>query len=136
MNPPRKIILGVTESDAHVVANHLICHLLKLAGFEVVNLGACTPAKEFIDVLAVVIGSLNGHAYDDLKPLQQYHDAGAIRWPVILGGNLSVGAHKQAQENRRFEALGVRHVLEGIDQLIPLLTALQDNPHFSDRKVG
>ena len=73
---PRVVILGVAASDAHAVANQLIAMMLRQQGFVVVNLGVCTPLEEFAEATrahpqaeAVLIGSLNGHAYEDLKDL-------------------------------------------------------------------
>ena len=64
------IILGVAESDAHAVANHLIAMHLREHGFDVLNLGVCTPLADFAaahlahpETNAVVIGSLNGKDY-------------------------------------------------------------------------
>lgn len=129
--PARTVLLGVAASDAHAVANQLICRHLRGHGFHVVNLGVCTPLTEFADALdrepaaeAVVIGSLNGHAYSDLVDLPELRRRGRLRRPVILGGNLSVGAHKQAGDLRRLGALGVDHILHDVAELVPLLDAL------------
>lgn len=45
----RLVILGVAASDSHAVANHLIAHALRGLGFEVENLGTCTPVEEFAE---------------------------------------------------------------------------------------
>lgn len=124
----RKVILGVTESDSHVVANHLIAYYLRSRGFEVVNLGACTPLRDFVaayaehdDAEAILIGSHNGHALRDLAGLDEIKRAGLLDCPVILGGNLSVGAEKGPDEVGQFVALGVDHVLANYESIIPLL---------------
>ncbi|MEW6055797.1 MAG: cobalamin-dependent protein [Bdellovibrionota bacterium] len=129
-----KIILGVTESDAHVVANHLIAYQLRTNGYEVVNLGPCTSVAEFAeaycwnpDASALVIGSLNGHALGDLKELLQYKEEGKIRCPVILGGNLSVGADKNRKDLEKFFEIGVDVVLDSINELLPALEHLNQN---------
>jgi methylaspartate mutase sigma subunit len=126
-----KIILGVAASDAHAVANHLIAHLLRARDYEVVNLGTCTPIAEFIeahrahpDALAVLVGSLNGHARDDLAELPAARAAGELSLPVIVGGNLSVGSEKDGQEAQRLLDLGVDHVLAELSELLPLLERL------------
>jgi len=129
----RKVILGVTASDAHVVGNHLIAFWLREKGFEVVNLGACTPVTEFAeaarnhpDAEALLIGSLNGHAAADLQGLAEAKTSGDIRCPVVIGGNLSVGADKKESDLRRFFSLGVDHVLPSHQELVPLLNRLHE----------
>lgn len=88
------VILGVAASDPHVVANHLIAMHLRENGFEVVNLGACTPALAFMEAwqrhpsaLAILIGSLNGHAVEDLADLALLKRDFQVRCPIIVGGN-------------------------------------------------
>ncbi|MDF5753262.1 cobalamin-dependent protein [Spongiactinospora sp. TRM90649] len=126
----RTVILGVAESDAHAVANHLIAMQLREHGFTVVNLGVCTPLADFADACdahpeaeAVIVGSLNGHARTDLAALPELRAAGRLRLPVVLGGNLSVGSHKSADDHARLRALGVDHLVEDPGEL-PLLLDL------------
>ncbi|GIG90341.1 cobalamin-dependent protein [Plantactinospora endophytica] len=128
---PRTVILGVAASDAHAVANQLICRLLRAHGFHVVNLGVCTPLHEFADALdaepaaeAILIGSVNGHAYADLRDLPELRRQGRLDRPVVLGGNLSVGAHKRSADLDRLTALGVDHIVTGLSELLPLLDTL------------
>ncbi|MFF2148173.1 cobalamin-dependent protein [Kitasatospora sp. NPDC058190] len=137
MNTPsgpgeRMVILGVAESDAHAVANHLIGMQLRGHGFTVLNLGVCTPLEEFADALdahpqaeAVLIGSLNGHAHQDLQGLPELRAAGRLRCPVIVGGNLSVGSHKTEADLERLRELGVDHLLSDADELVLLLDRLR-----------
>jgi methylaspartate mutase sigma subunit len=127
----RKVILGVTESDSHVVANHLIAYHLRTHGFEVINLGACTPVRDFVnayaehlDAEAILIGSNNGHALTDLAGLEQAKHAGLLDCPVILGGNLSVGADKDPDFLRHFAEIGVDHILDRYESIIPLLDGM------------
>jgi methylaspartate mutase sigma subunit len=128
---PRVVILGVAASDAHAVANQLIAMMLRQQGFVVINLGVCTPLEEFAEAYrahpqaeAVLIGSLNGHAYEDLKDLPHLRSAGQLACPIIIGGNLSVGSHKSPETVNRLRALGVDHILEDAHQLTALLNKL------------
>jgi methylaspartate mutase sigma subunit len=130
-----KIILGVAASDVHIVANQLIALELRERGYRVVNLGACTTIAEFAscqvehpDALAVMIGSLNGHAVEDLRPLPAARSRGLLCCPVVVGGNLSVGSRKRGDEEARVRAPGVDHVLSGIDELTELLPVLAAGP--------
>lgn len=127
----RLVILGVAESDAHAVANQLIAHQLRASGFTVVNLGVCTPLADFAaacgrhpEAEAVLIGSLNGHAMQDLEGLLDFKLSGAIACPVIVGGNLSVGSHKEPDLCRRLLAQGVDLIAGDICELLPLLDTL------------
>lgn len=123
----RVIILGVAESDAHVVANKLIEYELSLSGFRVINLGACTPVQEFVDAFqsnpyadAMVIGSLNGHAYEDLKSIRDAKEHLLIGCPIIVGGNLGVTRDQAAKVKEELLLLGVDYVLDDAAAL-PLL---------------
>ncbi|SDH85593.1 glutamate mutase subunit S [Actinokineospora alba] len=125
------VILGVAASDAHAVANILIAESLREAGFLVVNLGVCTPLPEFAEAyqanptaVAVVVGSLNGHAYDDLRDLPALRARGLLGCPVVVGGNISVGSTKSDRDRARLEQLGVDHVLDDVAHLVPLLAGL------------
>ncbi|MGC5343149.1 cobalamin-dependent protein [Streptomyces sp. DT24] len=127
----RLVILGVAESDAHAVANHLITMQLRDHGFTVVNLGVCTPLSDFADALdrhpqaeAVLIGTLNGHAHQDLRALPELRAAGRLNCPVVVGGNLSVGSHKDDADERRLYDLGVDHLLSDAGELVLLLDRL------------
>ncbi|MFJ3090091.1 cobalamin-dependent protein [Streptomyces sp. NPDC086838] len=143
-NPPpaprhgRLVILGVAASDAHAVANQLIAMRLRHDGFLVVNLGVCTPLEEFADALdanpgaeAVVIGSLNGHAYEDLRDLPALRAAGRLGVPVVLGGNLSAGSGRPA-----LAGLGIDHLVDDPDGLTPLLDSLHRSQPSAPVVVG
>lgn len=128
----RTIILGVTASDAHAVANHLIARALRDEGFNVVNLGVNTTVEEFFAALgenpeaeAIVIGSINGHAYEDLVDLPHERAATGIDCPIILGGNLSVGSRKSEGYLQRLFDLGIDHILQDADEIVALLDKLQ-----------
>ncbi|QEU82676.1 methylaspartate mutase [Streptomyces subrutilus] len=129
---PRTVILGVAASDSHAVANHLIAYSLRGLGYDVVNLGTCTSVDEFAeacaqhpDAEAVVIGSLNGHVHEDLRGLDRAKQAGRITCPVVVGGNLSVGSHKDDSSLDRLYAAGVDHILSDPAELPLLLDALR-----------
>jgi len=129
----RTVILGVAASDSHVVANHLIAHALRAQGFHVVNLGTCTPVAEFTEAHAehpeaeaVIIGSLNGHAYEDLQELPVVRAQGRLDCPVILGGNLSVGSNKESADIERLRQLGVDVILSDPELLPATLDELRE----------
>lgn len=132
----KKLILGVTESDCHIVSNRIIEFLLKSKGYDVINLGACTSIHEFSeayknnpDVMAIIIGTLNGHGYEDLQGLKAAKKEDFITCPIILGGNLSVGSKKESDVEQRYYKLGIDYILKEINELSPLLETIMEKKH-------
>ncbi|MFD0307028.1 cobalamin-dependent protein [Streptomyces sp. NPDC127119] len=144
--PPRRlVILGVAASDCHVVANQLIARFLRDEGFEVENLGACTPVEEFAracvrrpEAEALLVGSLNGHIHEDLRGLREAKRSGRVHCPVVVGGNLSVGSSKSLSSDRRLYALGVDRIVRDPATLPTVLAELRTaGGHFTvDRAVA
>jgi methylaspartate mutase sigma subunit len=129
------IVLGVAASDAHVVGNHLIAMFLRRQRFDVINLGACTPTEEFMRVaskaerlVAVLIGSLNGHALEDLADLPELRHRYHVSVPIIVGGNLSVGAIKNDGVIVKLHALGVDQILQDPRQIVDAIGSLSIQP--------
>ena len=127
------VILGVTRSDAHVVANILIAHQLRRHGYHVVNLGVCTPTVDFMkayrkhpDALAIAMGSMNGHAYKDLADLPRLIRQYNVGCPIILGGNLGIGGESRHQVEDMFKALGVTMLLDSPEELLRELQLLRE----------
>lgn len=127
------VVLGVAASDAHVVANHLIAMFLRRQQFDVINLGACTPTEEFMkaasnanNLAAVLIGSLNGHALEDLADLPRLKQRYGITAPILVGGNLSVGAIKSDDVVNALLALGVDMILQHPNQIVKALHILHE----------
>lgn len=125
------VMFGVAESDAHVVANKLIEYELRLVGYSVVRLGACTPIDEFADGFRanphadlVVIGSLNGHACEDSKGLQDARRDLLITCSVIVGDNLDVTSEKTARTRQALLSLGMDHVPDNASELPSVLRSL------------
>jgi methylaspartate mutase sigma subunit len=136
------VILGVAESDAHAVANQLIAYHLRSHGFAVLNLGACTSIGEFADTcgqhpeaLAVVIGTTNGHALEDLQALRQAKDRLEISCPVILGGKLWIGSNKPIDIEERLAALGVNYIIDRPSDLVRLLESLPPRNRAAPRRA-
>jgi methylaspartate mutase sigma subunit len=118
-----------------VVGNKLLEWFLTDRGYLVCNLGVCTPAQEIAEMArdwhpdAILISSQNGHAFEDLAPLQgMLHTLGVPEVPIYLGGNLSVGADKQlADVTQHFLTIGLR-VVDTMETVLRLLPAPEQHP--------
>jgi methylaspartate mutase sigma subunit len=80
---------------------------------------------EHRDALAIAIGSMNGHALEDLRELELLKQRHQIHCPVILGGNLSVGSKKRDTLEAEFKEIGVSMILESPEQLLHELETLR-----------
>ena len=133
--PPCRVVLGVPESDAHVVAAKLLEFGLRDRGYDVLNLGACTPCGKFVaaalesEPLAIVACGQNGHALVDLADLfERLTAVGLGHVPIFAGGNLSVGADKNPAGLREaFAAIGIK-VLDSFEALYAALFAISVVP--------
>jgi methylaspartate mutase sigma subunit len=137
----KQIVLAMTESDAHVVGNKLLEVFLDESGFIVNNRGACTPLREVFEeaakkpTLAIVLCSQNGHAREDIDGLKELKAEYFIYCPVILGGNLSVGANKVDNLHEQFLTAGIDLItcdfteLKAVLEDIILLSTEQEEAH-------
>jgi methylaspartate mutase epsilon subunit len=123
LNQPIAVLFG-THSDAHAVGNYIADKILKENGYNVINLGVCTALEELSECLSntvgvevLVIGSNNGHCYEDLKGLKSILLHHRLDCPVILGGNLTIRDECIDDVLPRFSALGVTEVVESLDDL-------------------
>jgi len=134
-----KVILGVAGSDSHVVGNKLIEKLLIANGFEVINLGACTPIEEFAttfslhpDALCIAIGSLNGHAIGDTIGLDLLKKRYKVDCPVVIGGNLSVGSEKCESTKDSLYKNGIDYILSSPDDLLSFLGDIDTDGEYQE----
>jgi 5-methyltetrahydrofolate--homocysteine methyltransferase len=51
VEPAGIVVLGTVEGDLHDIGQNLVSMMLEGAGFEVTNLGAETPAEEFVEAV-------------------------------------------------------------------------------------
>ena len=86
------VITGTVGVDAHVIGTKIISRALRDAGFKVVELGAQTPAEEFIMAAqetaadAMLISSLYGMAEQDLEGFRdKCTEAGLDGDPPLCG---------------------------------------------------
>jgi methylaspartate mutase S subunit len=111
------VITGTIGFDAHVIGTKVISRALREAGFKVVELGAQTPAEEFIMAAqetaadAMMISSLYGMAEMDLEGFRdKCTEAGLGDILLYLGGILGVSRHDFAGDEAKFMQLGFDRV--------------------------
>lgn len=131
LNTRGTIVLGGTESDAHVVPLYLIALELESRGYVVRNLRGFNSAAAFAAAVgetqakALVISNNNGAAYDDLLGLPEAL-AGLKRaadFPVVVGGHYHVGVGDPKAAQEALSRLGVTHFISSIDGLMRFLEA-------------
>ncbi len=126
-----EVVIAMTESDAHVVANKLLEIYLTEQGYNVVNLGACAPLDEVIESAAetqpvsIILGSQNGHALEDISELNMLKKKHGVYCPVVMGGNLSVGAKKSDDLHSNLRKLGVDYVCNSFEELPDMLVGFE-----------
>ncbi|OZD59815.1 cobalamin B12-binding domain-containing protein [Rhodococcus sp. 14-2470-1a] len=91
------VVSGVT-SDSHTWNLVFLQLLVEEEGFDVINLGPCTPEDVLVSACAehapsmVVMSSVNGHGYHDgmrmIKTVRE--NFGARELPVVIGGKLGI----------------------------------------------
>jgi len=111
------IITGTVGVDAHVIGTKVISRALRDAGFKVVELGAQTPAEEFIMAAqetaadAMLISSLYGMAELDLEGFRaKCTEAGLEDIILYVGGILGVSRRDFAADETKFKAMGFDRV--------------------------
>jgi methylaspartate mutase sigma subunit len=109
--------MGVIGADVHAVGNKILEYSFTQAGFHVVNLGVMVSQEEFVKAAietaadAIVVSSLYGHAEIDCRGLRQKCDeAGLVKIPLYIGGNLAVGKVPFEEVKSKFTEMGFHRV--------------------------
>ena len=109
----RKLVTGVIGADTHIVGNRILSMALEEAGFEVITLGAITPAEDFIKAAietaadGIMVSSLYGQGELDCRGFREMCiEAGLEDILIYVGGNLVVGKQDWADVERRFLEMG------------------------------
>jgi len=119
MNEANKgtLVTGVIGSDTHIVGNRILSRALEDAGFQVVALGALTPAREFVDAAietaadAILISSLYGQGELDCRGFRDLcTEAGIGHILLYVGGYLVVGEQPWAEVEARYLDMGFDRV--------------------------
>lgn len=134
MNPINQargtVVIGGTESDAHVVSIYLLSLILESNGFQVENMRCFNTASDFVEramqtnAQTIVISNQNGQAYDDLIELPDAMKKGCDA-TVILGGHYYVGVGEKEQHEARLRNVGVNRFAYTMDELLGQLKDLE-----------
>lgn len=107
------LVTGVIGSDTHIVGNRILNISLEKAGYQVVALGALTPAEEFVDAAietaadAILVSSLYGQGELDCRGFRDLCvEAGIGDILLYVGGNLVVGKQSWESVEQRFLEMG------------------------------
>ncbi len=137
----RKLVTGVIGADTHIVGNRILSMALEDAGFEVIALGAITPAEDFVKAAietaadAIMVSSLYGQGELDCRGFRDlFVEAGLEDILIYVGGNLVVGKQDWQDVERRFLDMG-------FDRAFPPNTRTDDvivklNADFAARSEG
>ena len=137
----RKLVTGVIGADTHIVGNRILSMALEDAGFEVIALGAITPAEDFVKAAietaadAIMVSSLYGQGELDCRGFRDFCiEAGLEDILIYVGGNLVVGKQDWTDVERRFLDMG-------FDRAFPPNTRTDDviemlNADFAARAAG
>ena len=127
----KTVVIGGTESDAHVVSIYLADLFLRECGYRVINRSCQNTVEELLhvegledDVLAIIAVNQNGQALDDLRDLRTGKEHLPPGVPVILGGHYWVGCERSETYIERLRKCGVDYMLDAIEDLDATLKAI------------
>jgi methylaspartate mutase sigma subunit len=113
------VLVGSIPSDSHSWNLAYLQLLLEEQGFDVMNLGPCTPVEDFvrwcedIDPALVVVSSVNGHGrLEALRVVQALRPQGMR---LVAGGMLSTSPHEDAKVASELSSGGFDAVFTGPD---------------------
>ncbi len=111
------LVTGVIGEDVHIVGIRVLEHALRNAGFDVVALGAQTPAEEFVAAAkkakadAILVSSLSGHANVLCEGFREKcNKAGLKNILLYLGGQLIIGEKQWPEVEKMYKGMGFNRV--------------------------
>lgn len=137
----RTLVTGVIGADTHIVGNRILSMALEEAGFEVIALGAITPAEDFVKAAietaadAIMVSSLYGQGELDCRGFRDLCiEAGLEDILIYVGGNLVVGKQDWDSVERRFLDMGFDRAFPPSTRTDDVVEAL--NADFAARSEG
>ncbi len=119
------IVLGAPEGDLHALPSAIVADVLRGRGFEVLDLGANTPVRSFVEsaqganrLVAVMVGASSNESVARITEIAVDLRVAAIGAPVLFGGgaiaNQSVALDLGADGWSGADASSVIDAAEGI----------------------
>ncbi len=138
---PLTLVTGVIGSDTHIVGNRILSMALEDAGYEVIALGALTPAEDFIKAAietaadGIMVSSLYGQGELDCRGFRSLCiEAGLENILLYVGGNLVVGKQPWPEVEKRFLNMGFDRAFPPGTRIPQVLSALEED--FTARRQG
>lgn len=118
--PPVAVVTTIT-SDAHTWNLVYLQLVLEECGWQVINLGPCTPVGLVVESLAesdvdlLLVSTVNGHGLLEAPSLLDavLQVPERVRPPVVLGGKLGTHGEVNDEEVRRLRDRGFAEVFVG-----------------------
>lgn len=92
----KKVVIGVIGSDCHAVGNKIIEQVLKINGFEVINIGTHSSKDDFVnsatenDADAIIVSSIYGQELSNYRGIRKKCNQNGLRNILIyIGGNIA-----------------------------------------------
>jgi len=132
-----RVLIGVIGNDIHVVANKVISRGLRIAGYNVCNLGVSNMPKDFIyaaiefEADLVIISTINGEGRDWVIGLRDaYTKSGRGKILLYIGGNLAVGSVSKNKIEADYIKLGFNRAYHNPESLDFLLKDISKDLDF------
>lgn len=91
--PRGTVVVGIVETDRHALPSAMVADLVRSDGFQVLDLGADTPAGAFVEsagdasrLMAVMVGATLGGTRDRLAETVAALKRADVAAPVLVGG--------------------------------------------------
>lgn len=115
--PPVAVVTTIS-SDAHTWNLVYLQLILEECGWQVINLGPCTPVELVVESLTgsnvdlLVVSTVNGHGLLEVPSLLDavLRVPERVRPPVVLGGKLNTHGEINDDEVRRLRDMGFAEV--------------------------
>lgn len=128
------IVLSTGSSDSHTWNLVYLDLFLTEHGFNVVNLGPCTPDDVVITCVravspdAIVVSSVNGHGHIDGERLARKLRADSVARdiPAVIGGKLGISGQRQHELGGTLLEAGFNIVFDDTSHPQELVTFLRD----------
>ena len=128
----KTLVTGVIGEDVHIVGIRILEHALRNAGYNIVALGAQTPADDFIKAAqetnadAILISSLSGHANVLVEGFRdKCNEAGLNDILLYLGGQIIIGETPWPEVEKMYKDMGFNRVYQADVEISQVINDLE-----------